>query len=122
MPRIKRIITLAAISAATAASPSAIAGAAPIGGFGSGSGSISNADWVAAQRAATQTSASLDRFALIGVHTITPAAMAVVSRNSDPEGFQFGDAAIGAGVMAGLVLVGAAGAIGVRRRAQVRHP
>ena len=46
----------------------------------------------------------------------TPAASTV-----NPE-FQYDDAAIGAGVMAGLILLGTAGTLAVRRRTQPRHP
>jgi hypothetical protein len=37
------------------------------------------------------------------------------------RGFDYGDAAIGAGVMAGVTLLGAAGTVTIRRRSQVRH-
>jgi hypothetical protein len=121
MPRITRIMILAAIAAATAPSAPGIAAAAAGTGSGSRPPGVANSDWVAAERAAASQSAPLDRFSLIGVHTITPVPTAVVGTNSDPEGFQFGDAAVGAAVMAGLVLLGAAGALAVRRRAQVRH-
>jgi hypothetical protein len=74
------------------------------------------ADLIAAQRAAANPSASLDRFALINVHKIPPAT---TSGNSDQQRFHFGDAAIGAAVTAGLVLLGiAAGLLGARRRRQ----
>ena len=121
MPRITRIMILAAIAAATAPSAPGIAAAAAGTGSGSRPPGVANSYWVAAERAAASQSAPLDRFSLIGVHTITPVPTAVVGTNSDPEGFQFGDAAVGAAVMAGLVLLGAAGALAVRRRAQVRH-
>jgi len=120
MSRIRRIITLAAIAAATAAWAPAIAGAVLIGP-GAGSGGIPYSDLVAAEHAAASQSATLDRFGLIHVHAIPLATTPVVSGSADPEGFQFGDAAIGAGAMAGLLLVGAACAITVRRRAHVRH-
>jgi hypothetical protein len=45
-----------------------------------------------------------------------------VVTTANPQGFQYGDAAIGAGLMAGLTLLGAAGALAVRRRTQPRHP
>src|SRR5262249_24600824 len=96
MPRIKRIVTLAAISAATAASAPGIAGAVPIGP-GVGSGGTPNPESVAAQRAATIMSAPLGRFGLLDMHTIRPATTSVVTRQSGPDGFQLGDAAIGAG-------------------------
>jgi hypothetical protein len=67
-----------------------------------------------------QLSAALLRSAQIYGRNITPST-AVVSVKSNPQGFQFGDAAIGAGVMAGLVTLGLAGTLVVRRRAQLRH-
>lgn len=76
------------------------------------------ADLIAAQRAAANPSASLDRFALINVHKIP---LATPSGNSNPEHFHFGDAAIGAGVTAGLVLLGIAGLLAARRRRQPLH-
>ena len=76
------------------------------------------ADLITAQRAAANPSASLDRFALINVHKIPPAT---TSGNSNPEQFHFGDAAIGAGVTAGLVLLGIAGLLAARRRRQPLH-
>jgi hypothetical protein len=42
--------------------------------------------------------------------------------SSGSEGFQYGDAAVGAGVMAGLVLLGIAGALAARRRRQPLQP
>jgi hypothetical protein len=121
MPHIKRMIILGAIAAATVAWVPAIAGAVPIGS-GGGSATIPNSDLVAAQHAAASQSASLDRFSLIHVHTITPATTSVLSANANPQGFQFGDAAIGAGAMAELMSLGTPGAITVRRRVRVRHP
>jgi MYXO-CTERM domain-containing protein len=41
---------------------------------------------------------------------------------SGSEGFQYGDAAVGAGPMAGLVLLGMAGALAARRRRQPLQP
>jgi hypothetical protein len=76
------------------------------------------ADVIAAQRAAANRSASLDRFALINVHEIPPAT---TSANSDPQRFNIGDAAIGAGITVGLVLLGAAGVLAARRRRQPVH-
>jgi hypothetical protein len=42
--------------------------------------------------------------------------------SSGSEGFQYGDAAVGAGLMAGLVLLGMAGALAARRRRQPLQP
>jgi hypothetical protein len=50
-----------------------------------------------------------------------PISSTPTSTASHSPGFQYDDAAIGAGVMVGLVLVGTAGALGVRRRGQLRH-
>jgi LPXTG-motif cell wall-anchored protein len=80
------------------------------------------ADRIAAEHAAASLSAPLDRFTLANVHTITPTTTAGVSTNSDSEGFHFGDAAVGAGLMAGLVLLGTAGAFAARRRRQPVRP
>jgi hypothetical protein len=44
------------------------------------------------------------------------------SAPSSSQGFQFDDAAIGAGVIAGLALIGMAGVFTVRRRGQLQHP
>jgi hypothetical protein len=44
-----------------------------------------------------------------------------VSTAKSSEGFDYDDAAIGAGVIAGLVLVGTAGTLAVRRRGQLEH-
>ena len=119
MPRIKLIITLAAFTAATAAAAPAIASAAPIAD--AGSGSTTNSDIVASQHAATSTSAPLDRFGLAHVHDIARTAGSEVSKASDPGGFQFDDAAIGAGALAGLVLLGTAAAATARRRVHLSH-
>jgi hypothetical protein len=49
--------------------------------------------------------------------TVTP----VASTTQGSQRFQYGDAAIGAGVMAGLVLLAMAGALAVRRHSQLPH-
>jgi hypothetical protein len=46
----------------------------------------------------------------------------LASTASRSLGFQYGDAAIGAGLMVGLGLLGMAGTLAVRRSAQLRHP
>jgi hypothetical protein len=120
MSGIRRIITLAAIAAATAAADPGIAGAVPIGPV-TPSGGTTNPYLTAAKHAAAGRTAPLGRFTLIHVHMITPVPTSVVSGNADPEGFQIGDAAIAAGAMAGFVVLGTAGAITVRRRAHVWH-
>ncbi len=43
----------------------------------------------------------------------------IVRGTAPSSGFDYGDAAIGAGVMAGLTLLGAAGTLTIRRRIQV---
>jgi hypothetical protein len=80
-----------------------------------------SADRTAADRAAASPSAPLDRFALIKVHTVTPTTASAVTGNSGSGGFDVGDAAIGAGVMSGLVLLGIAGGLAVHRRRQPLH-
>ena len=72
MPRIKSILAVAAISAATAASATAIARAAPTAPYGLPWCSIPKPDRVAAELAATHTSAPLYQFALIHVRAIEP--------------------------------------------------
>ena len=92
MPRIKRIITLAVILTATAAWTPGIAAAASSAGSGSGSSSTpTHADLVAAELAATHTSAPLYQFGLIHIHAIPPIT---ATTTSDPDRFQLGDAAI----------------------------
>jgi hypothetical protein len=46
----------------------------------------------------------------------------VVHVSAPSNGFHYGDAAVGAGVIAGLTLLGVAGALTVRRRGELRHP
>ena len=72
MPRIKSLLTFAAISAATAASATGIAGAAPTAGRSLPWCSIPKADRIAAELAATHTSAPLYQFALIHVRAVPP--------------------------------------------------
>ena len=72
MPRIKSILAFAAISAATAASATGIAGAVPTVGHSLPWCSIPKADRIAAELAATHTSAPLYQFALIHVRAIQP--------------------------------------------------
>ena len=65
-----------------------------------------------------------------GVQTSTPdrgadrmsSGPTIVRGTAPSSGFDYGDAAIGAGVMAGLTLLGAAATLTIRRRSQVRHP
>jgi hypothetical protein len=72
MPRIKSILTFAAISTATAVSAAGIAGAAPTAEHGLPWCSIPKADRIAAELAATHTSAPLYQFGLIHVRAIQP--------------------------------------------------
>jgi hypothetical protein len=67
-----------------------------------------------------QLSAALERQAQIYGRSIASTATPVASVSSNP-GFQFDDAAIGAAVMAGLVLLGIGGTLAVRRRSQLHH-
>jgi hypothetical protein len=76
----------------------------------------SRADQLAAAYAAANPSASLDRFGLVHIRKITPITTSAVSGSSGPEDFHFGDAAIGAGVLTGLVLIGTAGTLAASRR------
>jgi hypothetical protein len=72
MPRIKSILGFAAISAATVASATGIAGAVPAVGHSLPWCSIPKADRIAAELAATHTSAPLYQFGLIHVRAILP--------------------------------------------------
>jgi len=76
----------------------------------------------ARRRAAASPSAPLAWFGLIQVHTITPATASLVGPGSDPEGIEFGNAAIGPAVVARLTAPGMASAIAVRRRAHRDWP
>ena len=49
-------------------------------------------------------------------------SLLIVRGTAPSSGFDYGDAAIGAGVMAGVTLLGAAGTLTIRQRSQVRHP
>lgn len=53
--------------------------------------------------------------------SVASPATRVVSTTQGSPGFQYDDAAIGAGVMFGLVLLGTAGTFSVRRRGRLRH-
>jgi hypothetical protein len=66
-----------------------------------------------------QLSTALLRIAQVNGRNIS--STPVVSATSSSHGFQYDDAAIGAGVMAGLVLLGIAGTLTVRRRGQLSH-
>jgi hypothetical protein len=70
MPRSKSILSLAAIFAATAASGTAIAGALPTAGHSLPWCSIPKPDRIAAELAATHSSAPLYQFSLIHVRAI----------------------------------------------------
>ncbi len=45
----------------------------------------------------------------------------IVRVSAPSAGFDYADAAVGAGVIAGLTLLGAAGTLTIRRRGQLRH-
>ena len=68
-----------------------------------------------------QLSAALLRSAQIYGRNVATTATPVATTTPNP-GFQYGDAAVGAGVMTGLALLGIAGTLAVRRRGQLRHP
>jgi hypothetical protein len=77
-------------------------------------------DFAAVARREASISAAFDRIAQANGRNITSTGTPVASTVN--PGFQYGDAAIGAGVMGGLVLLGTAGTLAVRRRTQPRHP
>jgi hypothetical protein len=77
-------------------------------------------DKAAVSRDLASMSAAFDRIAQVNGANIASSATPAVSTVS-PE-FHYGDAAIGAGVMAGLILLGTAGTVAVRRRTQPHHP
>jgi len=81
MPRIKSILTVAAISAATVASATGIAGAAPTARHSLPWCSIPKADRIAAELAATHTSAPLYQFGLIHVRVIPPTTTCQGTKN-----------------------------------------
>jgi hypothetical protein len=68
-----------------------------------------------------QLSTSLMRIAQINGRNIASTPTPVMATTARPLGFQYGDAAIGAGVMAGLVLSAIGGTLAIRRRRQLRH-
>jgi hypothetical protein len=72
-------------------------------------------------RASSYTPPSTARYSssdLIGVH---PTAVSAPTLGTPSAGFQWGDASIGAGVSAALVLLVTAGTLAVRRRSQPTH-
>ena len=81
MPRVKSILTLAAISAATAASATGIAGAVPTAGHSLPWCSIPKGVGFAAELAATHGSPPLYQFGLIHVRTIRPATWCTGTKN-----------------------------------------
>jgi hypothetical protein len=61
-------------------------------------------------------------FLRIYSHSATaPSVAAPAQATAANQGFQYGDAAVGAGVVVGLGLLGTAGALTVRRRGELRH-
>jgi hypothetical protein len=50
------------------------------------------------------------------------AAFSTPTSGARSDGFDYGDAAVGAGVVGGIALLTAAGGLTVRRRGQLRHP
>ena len=51
-----------------------------------------------------------------------PVPVAAPTSGAPSNGFDYGDAAVGTGVIAGLALLGTAGTLAIRRRGQLRHP
>jgi hypothetical protein len=84
--------------------------------------SAATPDLAAVARDKASIGAAFDRIALAFDRDSTSTATPVAGIAQGSPGFRYGDAAIGAGMMAGLILLGAAGALAVRRRAQSRHP
>jgi hypothetical protein len=113
------VLTVAAIAASTAQASAGLAGIQPVQ---ASTAAQASADQIAAERAAHSPSAPLDRFSLAHVHTLTPSTTTEASGTSDSQGFHVGDAAIGAGLMAGLLLLGAAGTLAARRHRQPVQP
>jgi hypothetical protein len=68
-----------------------------------------------------QLSAALLRMAQINGRNVATTATAPVASTTPNPGFQYGDAAVGGGLIAGLALLGTAGTLAVRRRGQLRH-
>lgn len=90
---------------------------------------VATPDPAAVARDKASIGAAFDRIAQAydrsSASTTTPVASVsapVASTAQSQSGFQYDDAAVGAGVMAGLALLGAAGALTARRRTQPRHP
>jgi hypothetical protein len=113
------VLTVAAIATSTAQASAGLAGVRPVQ---ASTVAQASADQIAAERAAHSPSAPLDRFSLAGVHRLTLSTPTEASGTSGSEGFHLGDAAIGAGLMAGLLLLGAAGTLAARRRRQPVRP
>jgi hypothetical protein len=113
------VLTIAAIAASTAQASAGLAGIRPAL---APTPAQASADQAAAVRAARSSSAPLDRFSLIKVHTVAPSTSSQLGGNSDSAGFHFGDAAIGASVIAGLAVLGTGGMLAARRRRQPLHP
>jgi hypothetical protein len=105
---------------------------------------VATPDQAAVARALESQSAALDRIAQANGRNITPTATTAVSTGAhmictprSPScltvsntsattgkpsvGFHYDDAAVGAGVIAGLVLLGTAGTFAMRRRGQLHH-
>jgi len=62
-------------------------------------------------------------FLRISSHTNdSPAPVQAPASSTPNNGFDYGDAAIGAGIAGGVALLITGGTLGVRRRGQLRHP
>lgn len=66
-------------------------------------------------------SGNLLRTTPVAGHEAPSTAKPAVTASSGSQGFQFDDAAIGGGVMLGVVLLGGGTALAVRRRSQLSH-
>jgi hypothetical protein len=82
--------------------------------------SAATPDQAAVAREQASESAAFERIARIDGRNIASSTGSVATVTSQPLGFQYGDAAIGAGVMAGLVLLAIGGAFAIRHRRQLR--
>jgi hypothetical protein len=110
------VLTVAAIAASTAQASAGLAGIRPVE---ASPVAQSSADQAVADRAALSPSAPLDRFSLIHVHTITPTTK---GPSAQPDnGFDWGDAAIGAAAGLTLTMLVGGGAILLSRRSSPRR-
>jgi hypothetical protein len=107
------IVTALAVGAITAPSATASSGLSPLAG-----------PLALAQSTAPAPSLSPWAGPLALAHerygSVTPTPT-IVRVTAPGDGFDYGDAAVGAGVVGGIALLTAAGGLTVRRRSQLRH-